>query len=353
MTELPHPTAPSAHAAPLVSDPRRPIGIALYGVAHSHASGKARAIGQNPNVALCGVYEPDARLRARAQDDAAFAGLRWYDSAQALLDDPSVVGVCVEGPEGKCAETALECVRAGKHIWYDKPAGDWRVFEATIATARERRLHVQMGYMLRYNAAFKQISDWTRTGLLGDLFAIRGHMSTYAGDATRGRAGYVGGVAFQLAPHMIDQVVWLFDGRPSKVTSFLRNDATPAVPGHADNTLVVLEFEGGMGMIDIANMEPSPPARRFEVYGTRGSAIVVEPFEPGSVIRLGLVEAAGGYQRGEQRVDVTPTPRAEAYVHELAAFVATLRGQRAPDRSLDHELLVEETLHRAVGTLPV
>jgi predicted dehydrogenase len=157
-----------------------------------------------------------------------------------------------------------------------------------------------------------------------------------------------------LAPHIIDQVVWLFGGRPQKITSFLRNDATPRVPAHADNTLVVLEFDGqsrGMAMIDIANMEPSPAARRFEVYGTRGSAIVVEPFEPGSTIRLCLAEEQPGYQRGAQTVSVTPTPRDQAYRHELAAFVATLLGQQPPDRTLDHELLVEETLHRAVGTL--
>ena len=41
----------------------------------------------------------------------------------------------------------------------------------------------------------------------------------------------------------------------------------------------------------------------------------------------------------------------QAYGHELVAFVATLQGRQAPDRPLDHELTVEETLHRAVGTV--
>ena len=41
----------------------------------------------------------------------------------------------------------------------------------------------------------------------------------------------------------------------------------------------------------------------------------------------------------------------QSYGHELVAFVATLQGRQAPDRPLDHELLVEETLHRAVGTI--
>jgi len=35
----------------------------------------------------------------------------------------------------------------------------------------------------------------------------------------------------------------------------------------------------------------------------------------------------------------------------LEAFVGVLSGERAPDRTLDHELLVQETLLRAVGKI--
>ena len=327
------------------------VRIGLYGTGHSHAPGKLRALLDSPEVEFVGVCEPNAQLRERAQANAVYAGLRFLDAPEALLDDPSVRALCIEGEEAKCSQDALRAVRAGKHIWYDKPAGDWAAFQEICRTARAKSLHVQMGYMLRYTAAFQHVSEWVKQGLLGDLFAIRGHMSTSSTEASRGRGGYPGGIAFQLAPHVMDQVLWLFGERPVKVTSFLRNDATPAVPSHADNTLVVLEFEQGMAMIDIANMEFAPAARRFEVYGTRGSAIVLEPFEPGARVRLVLDEARAGYQKGEQIVDVTPTPRSISFPAELASFIATIRGA-APDRSLDHELLVEETLHRAVGTIP-
>ncbi len=350
---------------PLVRDPSQPVRIGMYGVAHSHARGKAAALRAHPQVVFAGVYEPDPQRRAQAQGHPAFAGVTWLESTEALLE--RVDAVCVEGPEGRCASTALECVQASKHLWYDKPAGDWPMFRQIVETARERGLLVQMGYMLRYNAAFQQIDEWLRAGLLGDLFALRGHMSTYTPESTRGASGYPGGVAFQLASHMIDPAVWLFGSRPTRVTSFLRNDATPSFPAYADNTLVVVEFEGGgekgargagghrsargLALIDIASMEPPPTARRFEVYGTRGSAIVLEPFEPGGAIRLCLTEASGSFRQGVQVIAVAPTPRELAYRHELEAFVRTLRGEQSPDRPLDHELRVEETLHRAVGTI--
>jgi predicted dehydrogenase len=318
------------------------VRFGLYGTGHSHAPGKLHALLASLDVEFVGVCEPDPHLRERAQSNPTYEGLNFFDAPEDLLEDPTVHALCVEGTEGKCAQDAFRAVQAGKHIWYDKPAGDWPLFQAICQTAHEKSLHVQMGYMLRYTAAFRHIADWARAGLLGDLFSIRGHMSTSSTEATRGRGGYTGGIAHQLAPHIMDQVLWLFHERPHTVTSFLRNDATPSIPTHADNTLIVLEFAKGMGMIDIANMEVAPVARRFEVYGTRGSAIVLEPFEPGSRVRLVLDSSRDGFQKGEQIVDVEPTPRTISFPAELASFIATLRGA-APDRPLDHELLVEET----------
>ena len=106
-----------------------------------------------------------------------------------------------------------------------------------------------------------------------------------------------------------------------------------------------------MAMVDIAAMETEPMARRYEVYGTAGSAIVVEPFEPGSLIRLCLADAAEGYSAGVQMVPFQSRSRQELYDQELKAFLRTIAGQQEPDRLPEHDLLVQETLLRAVGTL--
>ena len=89
---------------------------------------------------------------------------------------------------------------------------------------------------------------------------------------------------------MLDQVVWLM-GRPVRTTSFLRYGRPGRDQSCADNTLGVLEYDSGLAIVDIAAMEPKPMARRFEVYGTHGSAILLEPFEPPFAIRLCLEEA--------------------------------------------------------------
>ena len=93
-------------------------------------------------------------------------------------------------------------------------------------------------------------------------------------------------------------------------------------------------------------------ARRFELYGVRGSAILLEPFEPGGRIRLCLEQARDGFAGGEQLVETGSPTRQELYERELVAFVATLRNEQPPDRSIDHEVLVQETLLRATGGIP-
>lgn len=98
-------------------------------------------------------------------------------------------------------------------------------------------------------------------------------------------------------------------------------------------------------------METEPMARRYEVYGTAGSAVIVEPFEPGSRIRLCLAEATEKYSAGVQIVPFQSRSRQELYAQELKAFLRTIAGQQEPDRLPEHDLQVQETLLRAVGTL--
>jgi predicted dehydrogenase len=264
------------------------------------------------------------------------------------VEDDSVVAISSEGSNLESLDHTEEIVAAGKHVFYDKPAGDdYPRFEAIVASAREQGLLVQLGYMFRHHDGFVRIADWARSGFLGDVFAVRAHMSTNI-PAERQDPGRVpdGGIFYDLASHMLDQVVWLL-GRPSRVTSFLREDVVET-GGFANNTLGVFEYDGAMAIVDIAAMEPAPTARRFEVYGSMGSAIM-EPMEPADTLRLALMEPRGGYPAGVSIVDLEARPR---YVASLEAFVKDIRGEKEPDRSLDHELLVQETLLRATGHIP-
>ena len=327
----------------------QPVRMAVYGTKHAHAPGVLSVMLANPDVEVAGVYEPD-RLR---RDELAASGngpwslVRWLDDPADILDDPNIVAVASEGDNAESLAHTEAIVEAGKHAFYDKPAGeDLPGFERVLARAREQSLLVQMGYMFRYNDGFARIAEWARSGFFGKVYSIRAHMSTSVGSDSHARlAQHKGAILYDLAGHVLDQVVWIL-GRPHKITSFLRTEFSET-PGFVDNSVAVLEFDSAVAIVDIAAMEPKPAARRFEVYGDAGSAIL-EPMEPATTLRLCLTEAKGGFPEGVSTVQLEARPR---YVASLAAFVQDIRGAKTPDRSLDHEFLVQETLLRATGAV--
>ena len=156
--------------------------MAQYGTKHGHAEGVLKVILADPDIEFAGVYEPDPERRHDLQDSGRppWRDVSWFDSPNEFLDDPTVLAVASEGSNAESLDHTEAIVESGKHVFYDKPAGDdyWR-FERIIGKARSSGLFVQMGYMFRCHDGFSRIADWARSGLLGDIYSIRANMSTH------------------------------------------------------------------------------------------------------------------------------------------------------------------------------
>jgi predicted dehydrogenase len=328
------------------------IKLAQYGISHDHAAGKARVMAESDEVDFCGVCEPSEEARVSLGSNAAYEGVHWFSSPQEMLADKSIVGIAIEGRVSQNLAFARQALEHGKHVWLDKPAGDdLSEFRAVLDIAREKKLLVQLGYMFRYNAGFQFIFDCVQAGMLGEIFSVRARISSGTASEREwrrwdARGEREGGIMFILACHVIDAVVTLL-GRPDRVTSFSRSD-DDEFPWYRDNTTAIFEYTKAMATVESAALEVSSGAsRRLEVYGTRGSAIL-EPLEPPS-LRLCLDDERDGYAKGWQNVPVENRPR---YVESLRAFVADIRVEKEPDRSLDEEFTVQETVLRAAGLHP-
>ena len=327
------------------------LRFAQYGISHGHATGKAIAMKSNDDVDFAGVYEPSAEVRATLGTHEAYEGVHWFSSADEMLEDETIVGVAAQGRVSQNLDFARAALECGKHVWLDKPAGDdLEAFRAVLDIAREKGLCVQLGYMFRYNAGFQFVLDWANSGKLGEIFSVRGRISTRRSEEDvwklrDSRGEREGGIMYILGCHLIDIIVALL-GRPERVTSCSQN-LNHTFPWFRDNTAAVFEYPDAMATLESTASEVSHgESRRLEVYGTRGSAIL-EPLEP-PALRLCLDEDRHGYAKGWQRVEVEKRPR---YVESLRALVADIRGEKSPDRSLDHEFTVQETVLRAVGLL--
>ena len=327
------------------------IKLAQYGISHDHASGKVQVMQESDQVEFCGIFEPTPEIRNTQGKEPPFADVHWFSSKAEMLEDETIVGIAAQGRVSENLGFAREALEHDKHVWLDKPAGDdLEGFRAILDLARDKELLVQLGYMFRYNAGFQFILDWAGSGKLGDIFSVRGRIAS--GGSTENewerwdsRGEREGGIMFILACHLIDIFVALL-GRPERVTPFLKNEDS-TFPWYRDNTAAVFEYPKAMAIIESTGLEVSSGAsRRLEVYGTRGSAIL-EPLEP-PALRLCLDEEREGYVKGWQTVPVENRPR---YVESLRAFIADIRGEKSPDRSLDHEFTVQETVLRASGMI--
>ena len=327
------------------------IKLAQYGISHDHASGKARVMKESDDVEFAGVFEPSAEVRETIGKNGVYDGVHWFSSKEEILEDETIVGVAAQGRVSQNLGFAKEILEHDKHVWFDKPAGDnLDAFRDVLVLARDKKLLVQLGYMFRYNAGFQFILEWVHRGRLGEIFSVRGRISTGRSNAAHWQrwdslGEHSGGIMFILACHLTDIIVGLL-GRPTRVTPFTRHDGHD-VPWYRNNTAAVFEYPRALAILESTALEiDSGKSRRLEVYGTRGSAIL-EPLEP-PALRLCLDEERDGYAKGWQTVSVEARPR---YVESLQAFVADIRGEKSPDRSIEHEFMVQETVLRAAGLL--
>ena len=325
--------------------------LAQYGISHDHASGKARVMKESNEIEFAGVYEPSIEVRESIGKSDIYDGVHWFESKEEMLDDDSIIGIAAQGRVSQNLTFAREILEHGKHVWFDKPAGDnLDEFREVLEIAKENDLFVQLGYMFRYNTGFQFILDWANSGKLGDIFSVRGRISSGQSNESHWKrwdslGEHSGGIMFILACHLTDIIVALL-GRPTYVTPFSRHDGND-VPWYRNNTAAVFEYPRALAILESTALEvDSGKARRLEVYGTRGSAIL-EPLEPPS-LRLCLDNDRDGYVKGWQTVPVEPRPR---YVESLRAFIADIRGEKTPDRSLEHEFIVQETVLRAAGIM--
>jgi predicted dehydrogenase len=327
--------------------PARParIRIGQIGTAHAHAAGKMDTMRASEDFEVVGIVEPDAERRAAAGKTRTYSGLRWMTEEE-LLNTAGLQAVAVETAVKDLVPTGARCIAAGKHIHLDKPAGEsLSAFKRLLDDASNRKLTVQMGYMLRYNPAFQLCFQLVRDGWLGDVFSIDASMSKALGAAERRKLlPYRGGAMFELGCHVIDAVVHVM-GRPVKVTAHNRSSSSIG-DGFADNQLAVLEYPKATVTVRSALVEIEGGARRqFVVCGTKGT-FDIRPIEHPEA-RLALDAPRGEYRKGYQTISF---PRKGGrYDGDFADLARVIRGEKASGFTPAHDLAVHETVLLASG----
>ncbi|MDA2926391.1 Gfo/Idh/MocA family oxidoreductase [Acidobacteria bacterium AH-259-G07] len=320
---------------------KHPIGTGIIGTAHPHAVGHLRSIRRSESYQLLGVAESKTDLLAQAKTDSRWSGVPWV-TVDSLLADERIQLVCIETDPLEALEYAHQAVLADKHTKIDKPPGsDFKALKEIFREAQRRNRVLQMGYVYRYNLAFRLAHRAIREGWLGPIRSAVCQMNDRLSAAGRRRLDrYPGGQMFEICGHMIDALIWLL-GEPARVSSVLRH-SDPAEDELEDDVLAMLEFEPAVAVVKSHTRDGN---RYFYVFGQEGSIQIDSPDRP--QVRLALSAPHGEFGPGVHQVPLGPSQR---YLPDLDDLAGAIRENRWVEFfTPEHDLAVQHALLTACG----
>ena len=128
-------------------------------------------------VACCDVYKP--RMEQKKKDFGMAKGFMDY---RELLADPAVDVVCIATPDHWHAYHAIDAVKAGKHVYCEKPVSHWSQFKITRELAdlvEKSNCSFVCGAQAMSDSAWHQMKKHVKEGLIGKpLYAETGYFRT-------------------------------------------------------------------------------------------------------------------------------------------------------------------------------
>lgn len=263
-----------------------------------------------------------------------------------VLADPDVAAVAIATPAATHATLAGRALRAGKHVFVEKPIA-LRATDAEelIALAAERDRVLMVGHLLQYHPAYLALRDLIGDGRLGRLQYI------YSNRLNLGKIRREENVFWSFAPHDISMILALTGEMPASVT------ATGASYLHsviADVTNTYLSFPSGVNAhIFVSWLHPYKD-QKLVVVGSEGMAVFDDTRDWSEKLRLyghriGWRDGAPEPERAE--VELVELGEAEPLKLECEHFVECVAEGRVP-RTDGHEglrvLRVLETAERSL-----
>lgn len=257
------------------------IKIAFAGFRHGHIYGLYRLAEKNPNIEIAAAWEEDASARSAA---GKALGVQFnYDNYENLLKDKSIDVVAIGDYYGKRGSLAIKALKAGKHIYVDKPlCTSMEELNEIERLAREKNLKVGLMLDMRQNKFVKPVYNLIKSGKLGEIqniFFSGQHPLQYGKRASwYFEEGKHGGTINDIAVHGIDMITYLTGHSLKQVLSArCWNAYSKEVTSFKDSAQFMVELTNGAGlMADVSYAAPDssgyilPFYWRFTIWGTGG-----------------------------------------------------------------------------------
>jgi myo-inositol 2-dehydrogenase/D-chiro-inositol 1-dehydrogenase len=250
--------------------------------------------------------------------------VRSVDNA-AVFEDPEIDAVVITASSGSHAELIARAAAAGKHAFCEKPvAFEPETIEEVLKAVQGAGTKLQVGFNRRSDPSLLDLMDAVRSGQIGEVQTIR----VTNRDPKAPPIDFVkrsGGLFFDFVIHDFDTVRFLSGSEIEEVYAVGAVLVDPAIgaAGDIDTAVVTLKLaSGALGVIDNSRQAVYGYDQRFEVFGSEGS-VAVDNTTPSTRI----VSTTGGVTRRTPHGGFVSRYR-EAFVAELRAFLAAVRGER-------------------------
>ncbi len=229
------------------------LRMAIIGAGHLGRI-HAKLLSQVDGVELVAVCDPLPAARQKIHQQFPTATFADYRDCINRID-----AAVIAAPTADHAEIAKTLLKAGKHLFVEKPlASDATDARRLAMLAAARRLTLQVGHVERFNPAFTALEDMA----VDVKFVEAVRASRFPG-----RCLDVG-VVMDLMIHDLDLVLAMTDAPLTTVSA----SGLAVISGHEDLAEARLEFGCGL----VANLKASrispQPTRRMQVFGSRGFA---------------------------------------------------------------------------------
>ena len=285
-----------------------------------------RVLNDNPDVEIRWICDLDSDRLAKYR--RRYPTARVTTDARKALSDATVQAVVVATPVHTHYELAAAALRAGKHVFVEKPLAPSSALADDLAQlAASRRLTLMCGHTFIYSPPVRAVKRMLESGTLGDVYFIsssRVNLGLHQRDVS---------VIWDLGPHDFSILLYWLSELPSSVRAVGRDSI---VKGIADVAFITMNFPSGIVVnVELSWLAPSKLRRTVVVGSERmviyddGAAEPVRLFDSGVVYRD--PETFGEYHLSYRSGDIL-SPRIETHeplVLELGDFVrSSLRGER-------------------------
>ena len=237
------------------------------------------------------------RNGALAKDYAERHGVpRWYDNAQALIDDPEVDAVYIATPPHMHKAYTLAVARAGKPVYVEKPmALNAAECQEMVDACAVAGVPLFVAYYRRALPRFVKLKELADSGVLGSLRHVEILLTQpdklLAADQQPWRVQYEiagGGHFVDLASHTLDFLDYIL-GPVKNMRGFARNQGGTYLV--EDIVSGAFEFENGVLGSGLWSFSSFEDADRVTLVGSAGK-LTFATFAADPVV----LETAGGRQ---------------------------------------------------------